>query len=211
MWLLCNELLHKEICLILFSLQVRFRSTVKACIALETFRIHMNMQYQSLGEPCLLSMRITTFLALDLVMVGIGDPSHLFFMLFKFESGYLLSYFALLAASTHDQDVFCFYPDDRPCNGFEEALSRYREIAPQLRLAGSYIYFFIMLSTWDCSSLILFILFNFRANVLCSNNWDGYDNCGTEWWAVSCFIDNCWWTGTSSHLRQFLLWFYSTL
>ncbi|CAA6659564.1 unnamed protein product [Spirodela intermedia] len=39
-------------------------------------------------------------------------------------------------ASTHDQDVFSFYPDDRPCNGFEEALSRYREIAPQLRLAG---------------------------------------------------------------------------
>ncbi|XP_078434945.1 E3 ubiquitin-protein ligase RGLG2-like isoform X2 [Wolffia australiana] len=39
-------------------------------------------------------------------------------------------------ASTHDQDVFSFYPDDRPCDGFEEALSRYREIAPLLRLAG---------------------------------------------------------------------------
>lgn len=41
-----------------------------------------------------------------------------------------------LAASTHDQDVFSFYPDERFCNGFEEVLSRYREIVPNLRLAG---------------------------------------------------------------------------
>jgi E3 ubiquitin-protein ligase RGLG len=40
------------------------------------------------------------------------------------------------AASTHDQEVFSFYPDNRPCNGFEEALGRYREIVPTLRLAG---------------------------------------------------------------------------
>ncbi|KAF6137225.1 hypothetical protein GIB67_030989 [Kingdonia uniflora] len=39
-------------------------------------------------------------------------------------------------ATTHDQDVFSFYPDERLCNGFEEALTRYREIVPQLRLAG---------------------------------------------------------------------------
>ncbi|KAL8469272.1 hypothetical protein ACS0TY_032190 [Phlomoides rotata] len=39
--------------------------------------------------------------------------------------------------STHDQNVFSFYPDNRPCNGFEEALSRYREIVPSVRLAGS--------------------------------------------------------------------------
>ncbi|KAL8461736.1 hypothetical protein ACS0TY_032191 [Phlomoides rotata] len=38
--------------------------------------------------------------------------------------------------STHDQNVFSFYPDNRPCNGFEEALSRYREIVPSVRLAG---------------------------------------------------------------------------
>uniref|UniRef100_A0A6N2MNG4 VWFA domain-containing protein n=1 Tax=Salix viminalis TaxID=40686 RepID=A0A6N2MNG4_SALVM len=41
-----------------------------------------------------------------------------------------------LAASTHDQDVFSFYPDERFCNGFEEVLSQYREIVPNLRLAG---------------------------------------------------------------------------
>jgi hypothetical protein len=40
------------------------------------------------------------------------------------------------AASTHDQRVFSFFPDHRPCAGFEEALSRYRTIVPHLRLAG---------------------------------------------------------------------------
>lgn len=41
-----------------------------------------------------------------------------------------------MAASTHDQDVFNFYADERFCNGFEEVLSRYREIVPHLRLSG---------------------------------------------------------------------------
>lgn len=40
-----------------------------------------------------------------------------------------------LTALTHDQDVFSFY-QDRFCNGFEEVLSRYKEIVPSLRLAG---------------------------------------------------------------------------
>ncbi|KAH7670643.1 vWA-like protein, partial [Dioscorea alata] len=39
-------------------------------------------------------------------------------------------------ASTHDQDVFSFYQDFRPCNGFSEAISRYREIVPHLHLSG---------------------------------------------------------------------------
>ncbi|KAI4336240.1 hypothetical protein L6164_014789 [Bauhinia variegata] len=39
-------------------------------------------------------------------------------------------------ASTHDQEVFSFYPDERFCDGFEEVLSRYRELVPQLKLAG---------------------------------------------------------------------------
>jgi len=42
----------------------------------------------------------------------------------------------MMAASTHDQDVFSFYPDERSCIGFEEVLNRYREIVPHLRLAG---------------------------------------------------------------------------
>ncbi|XP_010529009.1 PREDICTED: E3 ubiquitin-protein ligase RGLG2-like [Tarenaya hassleriana] len=39
-------------------------------------------------------------------------------------------------ASTYDRDVFSFYSDGRSCNGFEELLSRYREIVPRLRFAG---------------------------------------------------------------------------
>lgn len=39
-------------------------------------------------------------------------------------------------ASTHDQYVFSFYPDNRSCHGFEEVLARYREIVPHLKLAG---------------------------------------------------------------------------
>ncbi|CAH2075736.1 unnamed protein product, partial [Thlaspi arvense] len=42
----------------------------------------------------------------------------------------------LPGASTHDQYVFSFYPDHRPCHGFEEALARYREIVPFIKLSG---------------------------------------------------------------------------
>lgn len=51
----------------------------------------------------------------------------------------------ILLASTHDQDVFSFYPDERFCNGFEEVLSRYREIVPHLKLAGDSLH---IVFTW---------------------------------------------------------------
>ncbi|WVZ63112.1 hypothetical protein U9M48_012775 [Paspalum notatum var. saurae] len=44
--------------------------------------------------------------------------------------------FLVFSASTHDQHVFSFYPDARACNGVAEALQRYREIAPHVRLSG---------------------------------------------------------------------------
>lgn len=51
-----------------------------------------------------------------------------------------------LSASTHDQDVFSFYSEERLCNGFEEVLARYREIVPQLKLAGvSFIHSLVIL------------------------------------------------------------------
>ncbi|ONK77635.1 uncharacterized protein A4U43_C02F8870 [Asparagus officinalis] len=53
-----------------------------------------------------------------------------------FDEDNLIPCFGFGDASTHDQDVFSFFPDERPCNGFPEALTRYREIVPQLRLAG---------------------------------------------------------------------------
>ncbi|KAK6129352.1 hypothetical protein DH2020_036903 [Rehmannia glutinosa] len=53
-----------------------------------------------------------------------------------FDDDNLIPCFGFGDASTHDQDVFSFYPDERFCNGFEEVLSRYREIVPNLKLAG---------------------------------------------------------------------------
>lgn len=48
----------------------------------------------------------------------------------------ILTFAFPLEVTTHDQDVFSFYPDNRPCNGFEEALTRYREIVPHIHLSG---------------------------------------------------------------------------
>ncbi|KAI3452495.1 hypothetical protein Pfo_009159 [Paulownia fortunei] len=53
-----------------------------------------------------------------------------------FDDDNLIPCFGFGDASTHDQDVFSFYPDERFCNGFEEVLSEYREIVPNLKLAG---------------------------------------------------------------------------
>ncbi|XP_059289940.1 E3 ubiquitin-protein ligase RGLG2-like [Lycium ferocissimum] len=54
----------------------------------------------------------------------------------KFDEDNLIPCFGFGDASTHDQEVFSFYPDEKFCNGFEEVLDRYRELVPQLRLAG---------------------------------------------------------------------------
>ncbi|XWS22720.1 hypothetical protein CRYUN_Cryun29cG0060600 [Craigia yunnanensis] len=53
-----------------------------------------------------------------------------------FDEDNLIPCYGFGDASTHDQGVFSFYPEERFCNGFEEVLTRYREIVPQLRLAG---------------------------------------------------------------------------
>jgi E3 ubiquitin-protein ligase RGLG len=54
----------------------------------------------------------------------------------SFDEDNLIPCFGFGDASTHDQEVFSFYPDEKFCEGFEEVLSRYRELVPQLRLAG---------------------------------------------------------------------------
>lgn len=54
----------------------------------------------------------------------------------SFDEDNLIPCFGFGDASTHDQEVFSFYPDERFCDGFEEVLTRYRELVPQLRLAG---------------------------------------------------------------------------
>ncbi|XP_052196122.1 E3 ubiquitin-protein ligase RGLG3 isoform X2 [Diospyros lotus] len=53
-----------------------------------------------------------------------------------FDEDNLIPCFGFGDATTHDQNVFSFYPDHRYCHGFEEALSRYREIVPHIKLSG---------------------------------------------------------------------------
>ncbi|XP_004247214.1 E3 ubiquitin-protein ligase RGLG3 [Solanum lycopersicum] len=53
-----------------------------------------------------------------------------------FDEDNLIPCFGFGDATTHDQHVFSFYPDHRPCDGFEEALTRYKEIVPYLKLSG---------------------------------------------------------------------------
>lgn len=48
----------------------------------------------------------------------------------------LISCFGFGDESTRDKNIFCFYPNARPCVGFSEALDRYRELIPHLHLSG---------------------------------------------------------------------------
>ncbi|KAH1255365.1 E3 ubiquitin-protein ligase RGLG3 [Glycine max] len=53
----------------------------------------------------------------------------------SFDEDNLIPCFGFGDASTHDQNVFCFYQDNRFCHGFEEVLARYREIVPYIKLS----------------------------------------------------------------------------
>lgn len=53
-----------------------------------------------------------------------------------FDEDNLIPCFGFGDSSTHDKHVFSFFSDNRPCEGFEEALMRYRTIVPHVRLAG---------------------------------------------------------------------------
>ncbi|KAL8249936.1 hypothetical protein R6Q59_006804 [Mikania micrantha] len=53
-----------------------------------------------------------------------------------FDEDNLIPCFGFGDASTHDENVFSFYPDSRSCQGFEDVLRRYREIVPHLKLSG---------------------------------------------------------------------------
>ncbi|XP_062160437.1 E3 ubiquitin-protein ligase RGLG2-like [Alnus glutinosa] len=52
-----------------------------------------------------------------------------------FDEDNLIPCYGFGDATTHDQEVFSFF-DSRQCNGFEEVLSRYREIVPHVHLSG---------------------------------------------------------------------------
>ncbi|KAJ0042692.1 hypothetical protein Pint_17139 [Pistacia integerrima] len=53
-----------------------------------------------------------------------------------FDEDNLIPCFGFGDATTHDNEVFSFHTDHTPCHGFEEVLSCYRKIVPNLRLSG---------------------------------------------------------------------------
>ncbi|KAL5714577.1 RING-type E3 ubiquitin transferase [Ranunculus cassubicifolius] len=53
-----------------------------------------------------------------------------------FDEDNLIPCFGFGDASTHDKHVFSFFSDNRYCHGFEEVLTRYRDIVPHLNLSG---------------------------------------------------------------------------
>uniref|UniRef100_A0A803NYJ8 VWFA domain-containing protein n=1 Tax=Cannabis sativa TaxID=3483 RepID=A0A803NYJ8_CANSA len=53
-----------------------------------------------------------------------------------FDEDNLIPCYGFGDSSTHDKDVFSFFPEDKPCRGFEELLSRYRELVPRINLSG---------------------------------------------------------------------------
>lgn len=48
----------------------------------------------------------------------------------------------LTAATTHDREVFSFHSDNSPCHGFDEVLTCYKRIVPNLKLSGQFFDFF---------------------------------------------------------------------
>ncbi|KAL3742383.1 hypothetical protein ACJRO7_017802 [Eucalyptus globulus] len=54
----------------------------------------------------------------------------------SFDEDNLIPCFGFGDATTHDQETFSFYPDNRSCEGFEEVLSCYRDLVPNINLSG---------------------------------------------------------------------------
>eukprot|EP01102_Stenamoeba_stenopodia_P005342 TRINITY_DN15940_c0_g1_i1.p1 TRINITY_DN15940_c0_g1~~TRINITY_DN15940_c0_g1_i1.p1 ORF type:complete len:274 (+),score=57.97 TRINITY_DN15940_c0_g1_i1:165-986(+) len=53
-----------------------------------------------------------------------------------FDEDHLIPAFGFGDISTTDKSVFPFFPDGRPCHGFQEVLDRYTEITPHIQLSG---------------------------------------------------------------------------
>ncbi|KAH3744924.1 calcium-dependent phospholipid-binding protein family protein [Pelomyxa schiedti] len=53
-----------------------------------------------------------------------------------FDDDKLIPVFGFGDVTTTDRGVFPFFPDNRPCNGFGEVLTRYNEITPNVVMSG---------------------------------------------------------------------------
>lgn len=56
--------------------------------------------------------------------------------LHSFDEDHLIPCYGFGDATTHDDQVFSFYPGDRPAQGLEDVQNRYRQLVPHVRLAG---------------------------------------------------------------------------
>lgn len=54
----------------------------------------------------------------------------------SFDEDNLIPCFGFGDVTTHDQNVFSFFPDHHPCHGLEAALLRYKALVPHVKLAG---------------------------------------------------------------------------
>jgi hypothetical protein len=123
--------------------------------------------------------------------------------------------FGVHAVTTHDRNVFSFFPDHRPCKGFEEALSRYKELAPRVCLAGrsmklkfQVLWCYIELEPRKQKVLnekklykVAIVFTNLldlmldRTYFLCTYHRSCHRYCCTEWLPVPCTINNSRWPG----------------
>ncbi|KAG9439307.1 hypothetical protein H6P81_019472 [Aristolochia fimbriata] len=53
-----------------------------------------------------------------------------------FDDDHLIPCFGFGDTTTHDEGVFSFHDDHRPCDGFEEVLACYKGIVPHVKLSG---------------------------------------------------------------------------
>jgi E3 ubiquitin-protein ligase RGLG len=56
--------------------------------------------------------------------------------LHSFDEDHLIPCYGFGDATTHDDQIFSFYPGDRPAQGLEDVQNRYRQLVPHVKLAG---------------------------------------------------------------------------
>jgi hypothetical protein len=137
---LCLDSSLMDATVLIFILKARSRSIIVVFMSLETHLIHMRKPSLLLETLCLLLMKTTWFPVLALVMVSPVPGTWILTMSFQFCSLWFncwIDFFLFVhIATTHDQEVFSFHGDHSPCHGFEEVLTCYKKIVPNLRLAG---------------------------------------------------------------------------
>lgn len=70
------------------------------------------------------------------------------------------------------------------------------------------LFLFLFLSFWYIVLYAWFICSFQRADIICTNYWNGHHNCRAEWWPIPCVGDNSWWTGNSINILFVVCFYY---